>query len=194
MKAYARLQGCRQESGEHCLMLEEKFLSWPISVAWGLCSEWKAIVLVPYWTKCLFCIYLVIRLRRRDALTTHNKKGHRNKSGFLRVWPIWLGVMANSEKISRGELWFLENPWSRWISLRVYYSAFKAKLCWYSLKHANSVFLEIKLLKIKSAWIANINLLVINYINFLYKRNLRVKSENFLLTYKFKFLPTAFKM
>lgn len=94
MKAYARLQGCRQESGEHCLMLEEKFLSWPISVAWGLCSDWKGIVLVLYWTKRLFCIYLVIRLRRRDALTTHNKKGHPNKSGFLRVWPIWQGVMA----------------------------------------------------------------------------------------------------
>lgn len=101
MKAYARLEGCRQESGEHCLMLEEKFLSWPISVAWGLCSEWKAIVLVPYWTKCLFCIYLVIRLRRRDALTTHNKKGHRNKSGFLRVWPIWLGVMATQKNKPR---------------------------------------------------------------------------------------------
>lgn len=94
MKAHACLQGCRRESGEHGLVIEEKFLSWPVSVAWGLCFEWKGIVIVPYWTQRLFCIYLLIRLRRCDALTTHNKKGHRNKRGFLRVWPTWLVVMA----------------------------------------------------------------------------------------------------
>lgn len=94
---WKRMHACRdavKRDGEHGLVIEEKFLSWPVSVAWGLCFEWKGIVIVPYWTQCLFCIYLLIRLRRCDALTTHNKKGHRNKSGFLRAWPTWLVEMA----------------------------------------------------------------------------------------------------